>query len=684
MNTPSSPLSLLPKALHPGPHHVHHTYIWLGGVRTAFAIFVALSVSAVVNLVQVFASMQADSLASIIPLVIGAVALVIVLVAGLTLLYQWLSWKHLTYELGTDEISVYSGILNKKRMHVPYQRVQAVNQQAGLFQRIVGVCDLKIETAGGAANDAVRLTYLRTSEAEALRSELFRRKKVLLAGGLLALDGTATVDGVVYHSAWAVASRGCLPQVTPLTAYGYVLPTVSDEGEEGNADAAFPADASLTSGGAPGIASGVAACVPTATYASSTIPGQTNVLDAADEVMQDIRGVFGGLQVDTGQVRFETGLSNKELALAGASGAGEGLGLLFVGIIAVVGTVSQLLGGIMERWVNDVTFSVFVDENGVWRTDGPDMISLMGVVVLGIVALVAALWVISAAGTVVRYGGFRLRRREGRVEVEAGLLSRTFHGVDVDRVQSVLIRQSLIRRLIGYCEVSVLKIDSAAVRSDEVQAQQLASKGVVIHPFVKVSRVPHILNGVLPEFTGMPEETFKPAPVALRRAIVRRGLIHSSAFWLVLVVLLCQLVMEAFIARASLGEEILVAFEVLRILMVVCYVLFALAFVVNTVSAVLWYRRSGLGYNRSFMSMTNGGLSVSTTYTPRKKIQYAYVQTNPLQRRAKVASVYVRTAAGVGGTTEMLWDLSEEDAKAWLEWVRPHAPQPEQTLNDLG
>ena len=38
---------------------------------------------------------------------------------------------------------------------------------------------------------------------------------------------------------------------------------------------------------------------------------------------------------------------------------------------------------------------------------------------------------------------------------------------------------------------------------------------------------------------------------------------------------------------------------------------------------------------------------------------------------AHVASVNVRTAAGVGGTTETLWDLREEDADAWMEWARP-------------
>ncbi|MFR4802184.1 MAG: PH domain-containing protein [Eggerthellaceae bacterium] len=131
-------------------------------------------------------------------------------------------------------------------------------------------------------------------------------------------------------------------------------------------------------------------------------------------------------------------------------------------------------------------------------------------------------------GSVVQYGGFRVRRRENRIEVEHGLLQRSFHGVDVDRVQTVVIKQSFVRRLIGYCELSVGKIDSLS--TEDSNAQSSSVRGLVIHPFVKVSRVPEILDGVLPEFSHVPEETVRPAAVALRRAIVRRSVIRSGRF----------------------------------------------------------------------------------------------------------------------------------------------------------
>lgn len=668
-----NPRESVPESLRPGRHHVHHTYIWLGGIRAAISTVVAIVVVAFGNLIGTFARSEASDAADaaafslFMPLVFAAVIVFIVLIVGIIFLAQWLSWKNLTYELGPDEFSLNSGIISKKRMHVPYQRVQAVNQQAGLFQRLVGVCNVKIDTAGGATNDGVILQYMRASEAEALRSELFRRKKALLAGAAIGEDGTAVLGGVPYYSAWAVATLGYAPQSLPQAALGYVFQSAPFA--TGSAATSAPA--------ADGVISGAPLGCPASPAAAIAASGETNVLDVADEVLHDVRGVFGGDEVDTGRVRFETGLSNKELLLAGASGAGEGLGLLFVGIAAAVGTAAQVFQGAIEDFAEDWLVSSVGSIGASATMSGIDAFgaAIGGAamqIILWALLTVAALWVIAALGTVVHYGGFRLRRREGRVEVESGLLSRSFHGVDVDRVQSVVIKQSLIRRLMGYCELSVAKIDSATpADSSGANGQQQVAKGVVIHPFVKVSRVPEIIQGVLPEFSDMPPESVGPAPVALRRAIFRMAVIRSSAFWFAVFVALCQIGVEVGIRLLPVGSEALGLLAVLRSLMMAYYVVFVLAFIYNVVNAVLWHRDSGLGYDRDFMSMTNGGLSTVSTYTPRKKIQFAYLRTNPFQRMAHVASVNVRTAAGIGGTTETLWDLSEQDADAWMEWVRP-------------
>lgn len=644
---PGDPRAAVPESLRPGKHSVHHSYIWLGGLSLMGAIAVAMVISAVGSI----ASLLEEGIPSVAVLPVAFVVglVVAVLLAAIVFSVQWLSWKNLSYELTPTEFSLFSGVISKKRRHVPYQRIQSVNQQAGVLQRVLGICNVKIDTAGGAANEAVLLRYVRTSEAEALRSELFRRKKVLLAGGMLDEFGTAFVGGAVVPSAWMAACAG---------------------GDVRSVEIAF--------GGNPAAsATSIAAAQgQVAVAAGGWTQGQQagNVLDGADELLNDLRGVFGGAEVATGAVSYEAGLSNKELFFAGLSGAAGHFGVIIAGIIGLAGAVAQFFESNIEEWVESSVDGMLagVSSDALLPAQGADVLgglfgSFAWQVALWAVLSVLALWVFSVIGTIVQYGGFKVRRRESRIEVEHGLLQRTFHGIDVDRVQTVVVKQSFVRRLIGYCELSVGKIDSA---TQDSQDGQTASRGMVIHPFVKVSRVPELIGGVLPEFADMPQETVKPAPVALRRAIVRKAIIRSSMFWLMVGAVLGRIGLEVCLRSGVFTIEA-GALAMMEVAFAAIVALYILAAALNVVDAVLWHRASALGYDRSFMSITNGGLSKQTVVFPRKKIQYGFTKTNPFQRMAHVAIVNARTAAGVGGTTEQLWDVSEEDAAQWMEWVRP-------------
>ena len=481
--SPGDPRALVPESLRPGKHRVHSSYVWLGGLGAAMTVAVLMVVSMFGSVVGALA--KAPSSLLVVPFVALGVMVLVVVVFAVVFLVQWLSWKHLSYELLPEEFNLYSGILNKKRRHVPYQRVQSVNQQAGVLQRILGVCDVKIDTAGGASNDAIMLKFVQTSEAEALRSEIFRRKKILLAGGAVDEFGNAFVSGMVVPSAWMMANAAGDERAVRI-AFGEDPASVQASAAFAAADARVASTAAQLSG---------------------------NVLDGADEVLQDIRGVFGGEEVATGSVSYETGLSNKELFFAGLSGAAGHFGVIIAGIIGVASFVAQIFESNIQAWTEDAVEGMIAgtalegaSPDAAASVVGGAFNTFAWEVALWAVLCVIALWAFSVVGSVVQYGGFRVRRRENRIEVEHGLLQRSFHGVDVDRVQTVVIKQSFVRRLIGYCELSVGKIDSLSTE-DSNAVQSSSVRGLVIHPFVKVSRVPEILDGVLPEFSHVPEET---------------------------------------------------------------------------------------------------------------------------------------------------------------------------------
>lgn len=605
---PQQPLPQQPMPQEPPRHHVHHSYIWLGSIQAGAAMFFVVLVSGFSGFVGALADGETigDDL-PLLMLVIGAIVLGLVLIIGLVALFQWLSYKHLYYIIGPEEFNLYSGIFNKKRVHVPYQRIQSVDQRASLLQRVFGVCTVSIDTAGGSNNKAVQVPYVQKSQAEQLRTELFARKQY----------ATAVQEGMAPQEAAVVVAA----------ASGVVLPQAGAAGQ--------------------------------AAVAGSAGQAPHNVLDAPAEIWTDVRGVFGGSAVDTGKVTYEYGLTNKELLFTGLSN-NTAFVLVILGILGGAAQFASQMAPVLTGMVDPLVGQFMLLSGQLF---GGNLVAA-GVALVLVIA--AVMWLLSIVGSAISFGGFRACRRDNRIEVERGLLQHQFQGVSVDRVQSVIVKQSFIRRLLGYCELSLGKIDAAAESSDE--QQKSLSQGLVVHPFVKMSRVPEILAGLVPEFAGVPVESTPVAPVALRRALIRRGIIQGTGLWLAVIIAIGQLCSNAFIVPD--GDGVIALFYI-NTGAFIGYALCLVLFVLDLVGAVLWFRGSGFAYNEHFMQVSNGGFARETVSFPRKKIQFGYTKTNPFQRRARTATVSARTAAGVGGTTIRLIDVCEEDARSWLDWLKP-------------
>ena len=619
----------------PVKHHVHHSYMWLESIRTLVVVALAVLVTNFSTIVGVIADGGLDGLPTglALALVAGGSLLAILVVVGIVVAMRVVSYKHLYFIVGPEEFTLCSGVFSKKRVHVPYQRVQSIDQRATLLQRIFGVCTVLIDTAGGASNKAITVPYVTKQQAEWLRAELYNRKNHLAAVAAGVVGTAVTVPGA--PSASAAASPA--------------------------APAASPAVAP-----APGIAAGAAGAP-----APVGQPAFGNVLDIGSQAWDEVGGLFAGAGVDTGRVTYEYGLTNKELFLTGLSGS-TSAGLILLGLI--VGLL-QLVGNAFELF-GDAANSVVA--SAVSYATSQAMGAVVGLVVVPFIVVLLVLWLLSALGTCVSYGGFKARRRDNRIEVEYGLLKHSFQGLAVDRVQSVSINQTFIRRLLGYCEISLGKIDAAEGESanNNQNANELLNKGLVVHPFVKVSRVPEILAGLIPEFADLPQDAKPVAKVALRRALIRRGIVQGGGFWCAVAAAILTAVLAAVGAAAESGALYLESDDLFLLSMgsvaaMGLFVWAAILFIIDIIGAVLWARESSFAYNRRFMQVSNGGLSRTTISFPRQKIQFGCARSNPLQRRAGTRTLLATTAAGQGGTTTTLVDVPAEDAAAWLDWLKP-------------
>ena len=597
-------------ASEPVRHQVHHSYIWLGTLRVVLVVFVAVVISMFSSIIGAISEGMHGGGAEVgfvIAVTAGISFAAFVVFTGLVFLVHWLAYKRLYYVLGPDEFNLYSGIITKKRVHVPYNKVQSVDQKASLLQRIAGVRTLYIDTAGGANNKAVIVPYVTKHDAEWLRSELFARKD-------------ASIRGVSYQ-------ESVRPQTQATRSQKPGAPVPPQDEREGR-----------------------------------------NILDVGQEAWDELGGVFAGEAYDGGRVSYEYGLSNKELVLAGLSN-NTSFAVLLLGIVAGVVQIVGSIFDILPNSADDAISAVVADVGSQVIQSG--MLALAGMVI-GFVVIV---WILSVASSCIGYGGFRARRRESRIEVEYGLLQHTFQGVDIERVQAVVVTQSFIRRLFGYCEISLAKVDAQAEGDDGKNAR--AKRGIVIHPFVKLAKVPEILAGLVPEFEDVPTDQRKVASVALRRALTRRCIVQGAGFWLAVIVAVFQLTMGLWlddeVVRMHLpgGYLTMDIYELCNSICLVCYILAAIIVTVSAIGAILWARSASFAFNHRFMQVTNGGFSTSTVTFPRQKIQYGYTKTNPLQRMAHTATIKARTAAGVGGTTYTLIDVTREDAETWLAWLEP-------------
>jgi putative membrane protein len=138
-------------------HRLHPSYIVIGAVST----------------------LRAMALPIIIAIVTGGGFLAVtsyLLVLGIALLgviHRAIDWWRFTYEVTPRELRVQSGVISRRERTIPLDRIQSVDINESLLQRLFGVVRVRIESAASGGKGAdVTLDAVSRRDAAALRSEL--------------------------------------------------------------------------------------------------------------------------------------------------------------------------------------------------------------------------------------------------------------------------------------------------------------------------------------------------------------------------------------------------------------------------------------------------------------------------------------------------------------------------------
>lgn len=104
------------------------------------------------------------------------------------------------WRLDDGELVIRQGVVGKSERHIPLDRVQDVRFEQAVLQRMLGVCVVHVETAGGKGGPEASLSVLRLDDAERLRTAIF--------------EGRAKPDAVPAPAATPIPQRAVLRSLT--------------------------------------------------------------------------------------------------------------------------------------------------------------------------------------------------------------------------------------------------------------------------------------------------------------------------------------------------------------------------------------------------------------------------------------------------------------------------------------
>jgi putative membrane protein len=151
------------------PRHLHPAAMLIDAIKS-----IRRSLSAFVIPGVAFLASRGFDARTIVLVLLGALV-----VAVLGAVWGFLSWRATTYEVAGGAFRLRQGVVQKNERTIPLDHVQSVDTVQGLIQRLFGVVEVRVETAGGGASEPdASLAALERADAEALRREIEGSRRV--------------------------------------------------------------------------------------------------------------------------------------------------------------------------------------------------------------------------------------------------------------------------------------------------------------------------------------------------------------------------------------------------------------------------------------------------------------------------------------------------------------------------
>lgn len=326
-------------------------------------------------------------------------------------------------------------------------------------------------------------------------------------------------------------------------------------------------------------------------------------------------------------------MNTKELVLMAMTSGGLGVfAAIFFGILNIVG--GEIL---IENY-----FEYFS--------------SLVRSIVLGIVLssllFVVIGYIIGTIIIMVRNYDYTLKQSGDDLTVDYGLFSKKNKSVNINRVQNVIISDSLLRRLIGYYALSV------SITSDSLESDQIDGK-IQLLPFIKKKELYSIIGDIFPNY-----HMEVPKQVVPFRAIRRY-------FQITLLIFVAAVGTAAYFFH---GEKFML------------YIYIAAAIIIILLIASGIYSAKNVGYaiyKDEINLMTASFFTRRHFAIKRDKIIDTTYRRNPFLHRADLGHIEISTPGGIASSSAEIKFIEKHDIDTiWTFIERGHDDEADFTESD--
>ena len=312
---------------------------------------------------------------------------------------------------------------------------------------------------------------------------------------------------------------------------------------------------------------------------------------------------------------------------------------------------SILLHGIFSsRFIYAILIPLYIIFEFVTEMDSADIDYLIqevgdfaaatiGITLFVLIAIVS--WMVLAMGfslikTAIKYWDFQIERKEQKLVLEYGLTKKVNYSIPVDKIQAVVVKQSLLARMFKHYMVEVVNV---GMNDDEKEAQSF------LLPYCKKKILEERMQMLLPEFPDCLELEVKRQP---------------KQIWIVWLwaVLIYILIMGGILFAVA---EFLPEF-----LGIVCSGSIVLSAVLL---AVKWmsYKTKGTEFGEEVLLAVTGSFSRKYVYIKYRNIQYVILKQNFLAKRFGIQKGIVMLLASATNQAQEIPYFSEKEIENMKE-----------------